>query len=249
MSAFGEFVIKNNRVMAPVISILVSVVLVFGSLFVSSILVLFVPIATFIVMHYSKLYRIWPTRILGSLVIFLVVSVSAGAIFANATFGLSQAPVADTTSIGTITTYVTPFAGVSPSHNFTMVYDTSSSVDVNLLNPMINITDGSTRTVILKNQINVYSSMAGSTHEYMFSYIDTSLTQGIYTYNFSLNNTLYISNGQGPLYTNQFRYFEAITPEYVISYMVIFEIVFLIGVFLGRSIANSKRFDPKKNDK
>jgi hypothetical protein len=235
--------------MAPVISILVSVALVFGSLFVSSILVLFVPIATFIVMHYSKLYRIWPTRILGSLVIFLVVSISAGGIFANATFGLSQAPIQNTTAIGTVTTYVTPFAGISEDHNFTMVYNTSSSVDLKLLTPLINITDGSTRTIVNSGQISEHNITSGTSHEYEFYYIDTNMPQGIYTYNFSLNSTLYISNGQGPLYTNEFTYFEVITPEYVISYMVIFEIVFLVGVFLGRSIANSKRYDPKKQNK
>ena len=72
LSELSEFIVKNNRVTAPIISIIASVILIYASLFISEILLFMIPVAVFIVMHYTKMYRI-KTRILGSLMIFIIV--------------------------------------------------------------------------------------------------------------------------------------------------------------------------------
>ncbi len=245
LSELSEFIVKNNRVTAPIISIIASVILIYASLFISEILLFMVPVAVFIVMHYTKMYRI-KTRILGSLMIFIIVAILAAAIFSDNVYSYQQLPISSTSSFGTITTYVTPFSGVNKDYNFTMVVNASSPVNIGEFDPTINITNGATNLVIHASQINHINKSAS---DYVFYYNSDNLSAGIYTYNFSLNSSLYISNGQGPINTYETTYFEDNIPSYVISDLVIFELIFLIGVFLARSISNSRRHDPAKNPK
>jgi hypothetical protein len=244
LSELSEFIVKNNRVTAPIISIIASVILIYASLFISSILFFMVPVAVFIVMHYTKMYRI-KTRILGSLMIFIIVAILAAAIFSD--YGYShQQPPSSTSSFGTITTYVTPFSGVNRDYNFTMVVNASSPLNIGEFDPTINITNGVTHLVIHQSQINHINK---STRDYVFYYNSDNLSAGIYAYNFSLNSSLYISNVLGPINTYETTYFEDSILGYVISDLIIFELIFLIGVFLARSISNSRRHDPAKNPK
>ncbi len=241
----SEFIVKNNRVSAPVISVLASVVLIYASLFISEIFLFMVPVAVFLVMHYTKMYRI-KSRIFGSLMIFIIVAILAAAIFSDNVYSYKQLPISSTSSFGTISTYVTPFSGVNENYNFTMVVNATSPVNIGQFTPTINITNGASNVVIHPSEI---SHLNKSSKEYIFYYVSNNLSAGIYTYNFSLNNTLYISDGQGPINTYETTYFEANVPGYVISDLIIFELVFLIGVFLARSISNSRRHDPPKNTK
>ena len=245
LSELSEFIVKNNRVTAPIISIIASVILIYASLFISEILLFMVPVAVFIVMHYTKMYGI-KTRILGSLMIFIIVAILAAAIFSDNVYSYQQLPISSTSSFSTITTYVTPFSGVNRDYNFTMVLNTTSPVDLSNIHPVLNITNGATNLVYHGSQIR---NISKSPNDYVFYYNSDNLSAGIYTYNFSLNSSLYISNGQGPINTYETTYFEDNIPSYVISDLIIFELIFLIGVFLARSISNSRRHDPAKNPK
>ena len=245
MSALNEFIVRNNRVTAPIISVLASVILIYGSLFISEILLFMVPVAVFIVMHYTKMYRI-KTRILGSVMIFIIVAILAAAIFSDNVYSQQQIPISNTSSFGTISTYVTPYSGVNREYNFTMVVNANSPISITQFDPTINITDGISNLVVHASEINHLNK---SNKDYVFYYNNDNLSAGIYTYNFSLNSTLYISNGQGPINTYETTFFEDNIPEYVISELIVFELVFLIGVFLARSISNSRRHDPAKNTK
>ena len=129
LSELSEFIVKNNRVTAPIISIIASVILIYASLFISEILLFMIPVAVFIAMHYTKMYRI-KTRILGSLMIFIIVAILAAAIFSDNVYSYQQLPISSTSSFGTITTYVAPFSGVNRDYNFTMVVNASSPVNI-----------------------------------------------------------------------------------------------------------------------
>lgn len=241
--------------MAPVLAVIISVPLIYGSIYTSVLLMYVgVPLEFFLILHYTKLYKL-KSRIYGSLMVFVVIAIVANGIYTNELYSYSHYSVSYTTPAGTIVSEVTPIAGINSDHNFSLIYTPSSGVvqtlDTKLFDPTINITGSSSNLLIHSQSISgatIADAQSPNGYSYVYYYVNTNLSEGIYSFNFSLNNTLHVSN-QGPFNVAEGTYYGGTLLVFTVTYLIISEIVFLVGIFLGRSISNSRRYDPKRQNK
>lgn len=251
----NSFLIKNRRIMAPVLSILIAVLIVYLSFYISEIIVFVIPVETFFVFHYLRVYKL-TTRLLAGVVIFIVAGLAFSAFYANDAYH-SQPTYSETVTPYNLTyiSNVTPFSHSGPGQTYLFtvrVYDGNSTYypvyntsEVNVLGP-----NGYLKTIDF-SQMN---ETAYANHSAQFTFTLSNLKSGVYDYNYSvvLNGTrvnMFSGNYfSGPINTGVPELFVDVIPTYTISYLVYFELIFAVGVFIGRSIGNSRRrLEPPKN--
>jgi hypothetical protein len=207
-------------------------VLIYLSLFISFLIYL-VPVGVFIVMHYLKMWRLVP-RILGATVIFFVAVVLASVIFGYALFdssGVTGQPLANGSSV---IASVEPFNHESSTYNFTFSISGNQTLYTYYMN-IRGISNGYYAN-ISQAQLSTAHNATGSL---VISYVANNITPtGVYEYYFYFDNGTSVISNVGPVFS-----VGAIIELYLLDltpgFMITFELIFIVGAFIARSISNS----------
>ncbi|MEM0157963.1 MAG: hypothetical protein QW812_00430 [Thermoplasmataceae archaeon] len=250
MPTLKEFLIKNNLVAAPVISIAIGVVILYASLYVYSLLIYLVPVETFFVYHYLRQYKLLK-RVLGGAIVFIAFGIIASAAFASILYSASPTYALETSTGLDITASVTPYSNSAPGqvfHYSLYVHPANSTVAIPDYNTSeLNIKGpGSFLYTVKAPELSILTFSNGSAK---ITADISNLTQGIYSYNYSVQqngSVAYSTQIGGPIYTTEIALFGALIPSYTPYYAVLFEIIFVVGVLIGRSIGNSMRYSQQR---
>ena len=234
--------------MAPVISILIAVLIVYLSFYISEIIVFIVPIETFFVFHYLKVYKI-TTRLMAGVIIFIVAALAFSASYSYDVYQSSPTYSETVTPYNlTYVSNVTPFSHAGPGatyHFLITVTDQNGSYAPNYSTSVVNVLGASNYDHVLSaSQLSIKTA---ANHSAVITFNMSNLKAGVYDYNYSVvmnGNRVYMYSGNffsGPINTGVPQLFVKVVPTYVISYLVYFELIFAVGVFIGRSIGNSRR--------
>ena len=242
--------------MAPLISIVIAVLIVYLSFYISEIIVFIIPVETFFVFHYLRIYKI-TTRLIAGVFIFIVAALAFSAIYANDAYHSTP------TYSETITPYnltyvsnVTPFSHTGPGQTFLFtvrVYDQNATYVPEYNTSVANVLGPNGYLDTIK-----FDSMTETlyaNHSAQFTFKLSGLKSGVYDYNYSVEmngSMVYMFSGNyfsGPINTGVPQLFVDVIPTYVISYLVYFELIFAVGVFIGRSIGNSRRMSQPPQNK
>ena len=225
---------RQSRISVILVSIILGALLVYLSLF-ESILIYLVPVEVFFVMHYLKFYRFKP-RILGGTVIFFIIVIIAAGIYAQALYTSTGVESQSLANGSNITASVTPFNHQSTSYNFTFAIAGNQSIGSYYMQ-VKGIDNHYFVNVSEQHILRGYNS----SHDLILSYIDNNITpSGIYEY------YLYFANGTtpvssiGPLFSSV-PVFELYLLDLTPSFMLIFELIFVVGLLIARSISNSAK--------
>ena len=244
MSGISEWVKSNNRVTAPVLAVLFSVIVALSAIYFYGELMFLVPVVTFVTFHYTGLYRL-RLRLLGGTIVFIIVAFLATGLLTNAVYHAHPTYQTyftnGTSAMGNVTATVTPYSGQSPSYVYHIYITPNGSLDFNTVELNIHQLGGVT--------INVqYAQMQNTTfplnNTVELTYTLTNPGAGIYSYNLTAqkNGTIYTPEISGPLNTPFFSVYVYILPTYAIYYLIIFELIFVVGVFIARSFSSSRRY-------
>ncbi len=241
MPNYKDWIIKNNRLTAPLISLILSSLVTLAAVYFFGELMFLVPVVTFFSFHYTKLYR-FRLRVMGGTIVFILVAFLATGLLTQAIYN-SEPTYHTAFSDGTnVYSQVTPYSGSSSQYTYTLHIIPNGTFDYNSLDLNIHGSNGFNVTVPYKSMTN--QTFAGNNTEiltYVFSGISTS---GIYSYNLTAqkNGTIYTTEISGPLNTSEFVIFTYLLPTYAIYYLIIFELIYVAGLFIGRSIGNSRSY-------
>lgn len=243
MNDFKKWIIDNNRITAPLLSILFSMLIVLVSLVVP-LAIYTVPVAVFFTFHYTRIFRI-RTRVFGSLLVFFIVAVFATAIFSHIIYNSSPTTVNTTPGGTSISASVTPFSGSHNQFNFSLIVTPAEAINYNSTVLIINSTAYSEKVTF--SQMKSFVDANGNTVIYYNNY---NLPSGLYYYNFTIYPKAggLITTGlvNGPINTNELGLYQSLLPSFIIEYVIYFELIFGIGLLIGRSISHSRRYEPPR---
>ena len=240
-----QWIYDHNRLMAPVFAIIFSVLVTLLAVYTISEIIFLVPVVTFFSFHYTKLYRL-KLRILASFIVFIVVAFVAVALLTNVVY--SSQPTYKTQFLnehGNLTgsdvlASVTPYSGSSQSYTFQFYIMPNGTLNYNSIN--LNIAEVSGKTVVVHFSEMVNQTYSGN-NTLKLTYT-TGLGTGIYSYNLTAQSSepLHTPNISGPINSPFYVLYGYLLPTYAVYYLIIFELVFVAGVFIARSISNSRRY-------
>ncbi len=257
MNINKQWIYDHNKVMAPVLAVIFSVLASLLAIYTVSVLIfILVPAVTFFTFHYTKLYKM-KLRLLGSLIVFIVVMlITVGMLtsivyYSQPTYKTQFLNSNGNETGSTILASVTPYSGTSQSFTFNFYIVPNGTFDYNSLNLNIKEVNGQLTTVHY-SQMHAQTFTGNLTERLTYT---TSLPAGLYSYNLTTNTngTLSTPSISGPLNSSFLVVYEYLLPTYAVFYTIIFELVFLIGIFVGRSVSNSRRYSqqrpPQQGDK
>ncbi len=232
MSDLAKFLQSNNRIFVLIFSTLIALALIYLSLYIS-ILIYFVPVEVFIVMHYLKMWRLIP-RILGATVVFFIAVVLASVIFGYALYDSSGVSAQSLSNGSTVTASVEPFNHAATSYNFTFSIAGNQTL-YSYYMIIHGVSNGYTANISESHLSKGYNS----TGALVISYVATNITNtGVYEYYFYFDNGTSVISSVGPLFS-----VGAIIELYLLDltpgFMITFELIFVVGAFIARSISNS----------
>ncbi len=243
MSDLSKTLIAYNRVTAPLIAFLAGILLVYLSFLIPDI-IFAIPVETFLVFYWLKIFGI-KKRILASLIVFLAVSIVASAIFADAVYSASgNAPTAQLRNGSFIQTSISPYLGASNDYNISyhitgntsigqyyMSLNSSTSAAVNMHVPMSSFT-----TITYPNGTVL-----------LYTHIKNITEPGVYFYtlHFGKNYTYYVNN-IGPVIASFSSLFAIEMLSYVPGYVILFELIFIVGIFIARSLSHSAQYSRRR---
>ena len=232
MSDLTKYMQNNNRIFVLIFSVLVALLLIYLSLYISFLIYL-VPVGVFIVMHYLKMWRLVP-RILGATVVFFVAVVLASVIFGYALFDSSGVTGQSLANGSNVIASVEPFNHEASTYNFTF----SISGNQTLYTYYMNIKGISNGYYANISQAQL-STSHNATGALMISYVATNITPtGVYEYYLYFDNGTSVISNVGPVFSAG-----AIIELYLLDltpgFMITFELIFVVGAFIARSISNS----------
>ena len=243
-----QWIYDNNKVIAPVLAIILSTLATLLAIYtVAEFIFVLVPAVTFFTFHYTKLYKM-KLRLLGGLIVFIVVVFITAGLATNIIYHAeptyqTQFYNSNGNQTGTVVlASVSPFAGTSSSYNFQIYIKPNGTFDYKSVS--LNIQELGGKTTVVH-----YSQMANTTYPgnntIRLTYT-TSLANGIYQYNLTAqsNGSLHTPSINGPFNTSPFSYYTYVLPVYAIYYTILYEMVFLAGVFIARSLSRSRRYNP-----
>lgn len=240
MVGYKDWIIKNNRVSAPVLAILFSTLDVLAAVYFFGELMFLVPVITFFTFHYTKLYR-FKLRLLAGAIVFIVIAFVATGVLTSAVYNAHPTYTTQFTDGSTVNATVSPYSGTSQSYTYTIYVTPNGTFDFNSLTLNIHGNGGFTKIVSYSEMTN--QTFAGNdTHK--LTYLDTSLASGVFSYNLTAqkNGTIYTPEISGPLNTSEFVVYTYLLPTYAIYYLIVFELVYVAGLFIARSIAGSRKY-------
>ncbi len=246
MNINKQWIYDHNKVVAPLLAIIFSILASLLAIYtVSELIFVLVPAVTFFTFHYTKLYKM-KLRLYGSLIVFIVVLLVVVAMLTSIVY-YSQ-PTYKTQFLNsngnetgsTVLASVTPYSGSSQSYTFHFYIVPNGSFDYSSLNLNIKEVGGQVKTVSYAQMH--YQTYPGNLTENIT--YTTSLGSGLYSYNLTVSNngTFSTPSISGPLNASFFAVYEHLLPTYAVFYTIIFELVFFVGVFVGRSISSSRRY-------
>lgn len=241
MANYKDWIIENRGFTGPLFAILSSMVVVLASIYVFGELMFLVPVVTFFSFHYTKLHR-FKLRFLAGTIVFIIVAFLAVGLLSHAIY--TSQPVYKTQfSDGTnVTASVSPYSGSSQQYTYTMYITPNGTFDYNTLNLNIHGAGGYSKTVLYSEMTN--HTFAGNNTEEL-TYTFNAPNSNIYSYNLSVqkNGTIFTPEISGPLHASEFTVYTYILPTYAVYYLLIYELVFIVGLFIARSISNSRRYN------
>lgn len=250
MSLNKQWIYDHNKIMAPVLAVIFSTLVSFVAIYtVSQLIYVLVPAVTFFTFHYTKLYRL-RLRLLASFIVFIVVVFVLVALLTNIVY--ESQPTYKTQFLNangngtgsTVLASVTPYSGSSPTYTFQFYIVPNGSLDYNSLSLNI-LSLGGKATVVPYTHLDITNFSGNNTEKLVYT---TSLGTGIYSYNLTAQNngTIHTPSISGPINTSFFVVYTYLVPTYAVLYTVIFELVFFAGVFIARSMSNSRRYNPRQ---
>lgn len=239
--SYKEWIKDNNRIMAPVLAILFSSLVVLAGIYIYGELMFLVPVVTFFTFHYTGLYKL-RLRLLASVIVFIVIAFLATGLLSSAVYSAHPTYQTQFSDGSNVTASVTPYSGNSPYYVYHAYITPNGSFDFGTLSLNIQKTGGGL-TIVDYSHMQVVG-FANGTKE--ITYNETSLGSGIFSYNFTAQKngtgTIYTPEISGPLNTSFFTVYLYILPTYAIYYVIIFELIFIVGAFIARSFSNSRRY-------
>lgn len=241
MSTYKNWLIQNNRVTAPLLALLLSVLVTFGAIYILGELMFLVPVVTFFAFHYTGLYKFVP-RLLGGTIVFLIVALVSTGLLTHALYTSEPTYHAVFNDGTTANTSVSPYSGSSSQYTYSMFIVPNGTFNYSSLELNIIGQNGFSASI-------PYSSMnhqnfTGNNSE-LLTYTFTGISStGIYTYNLTAqkNGTISTVAISGPLNTSELNVFSQLAVTYTIYYMLVYEIIYFAGLFIARSIGNSRRY-------
>lgn len=255
MSEIPNMLIRHNRVSALVISILAGVIIVYLSLIIFPDLIFAVPVVTFLILFWLKIWGI-KRRVLASLVVFLAIGIISCVIVSEAVYtsngAISNVPLPNGS---VVTTSVSPYLSQGNDFNFSYYISENTTIgkfwmDVNYSwqNP------SSTPGFIVPSSAFHSVTYANGTL-LLYTHLKNLSNPAIYVYTLYINNGTavnnqipYVSNG-GPVTEPSYMATLAYTLVYsniIPGYLILFELIFLVGIFLARSISHSAQYSRRR---
>ena len=245
MSDIKKLIIDNNRYTTPLLSILFSILAVMAAFYLplgsyGGIVLFLPPVVTFFTMHYTGFYRL-KLRLLASPLVFLVVLMISVVVLSHSYYTIDH-PVSVQLNDGTnIYASVTPFKGTATSYNFTMYVSNSS--DISNFTTTLQIFGPSTNITMTYSELGHYVASNGTLVVY-HNVPANNFPNGVFGYTYAINNGYANVSGNGPVRGGELVLTAAIMPGFVLPYFIYYELLFLLGVFIARSISHSRSYDP-----
>lgn len=233
-NAILELLQRYNRISVILISILASLFLIYLSLYIYY-AIYFVPVAAFFVMHYLKFYRFLPRLVASMLISFVAVLLMSG-IYASIIQSSSGVSTAELTNGTIVTASVTPFNHEASDYNFSFVLSGNTSLDgYYVLVQGI----GNTYSANYSSQISSINDSNGNVTLYVH---DSNLpATGAYEYSLFLSNGTRLASNTGPVFS-AYALFPPLLASLGPSFWILFELIFVIGVFVARSFSHSMSY-------
>lgn len=230
-----ELLQRYNRITVILISILTSLAIVYLSLFISY-AIYFVPVAAFFVMHYLKFYRFLP-RLLASLLISFVAILLMSGVYAQQIYSSSGVETGATGTGTNITASVTPYNHAASDYNFSFVLSGNTSLGEGYYI----VVQGMENNYLANYSSEIISINDSNGNRTLYVH-DTNLpSSGVYQYSLHLANGTRLANSIGPVFS-VYALFVPLLLGLGPSFMITFELVFVIGLFVARSFSNSMRY-------
>lgn len=241
---------KYKYVSVPAISLLASslffylMIITSGYTSEAELVLLLPPLITFVTMHYLDLYATKTRLIVGVLVLIILAPVACMA-YSNVIYNDLGSNSGTLNGGYNVTSSVNPVNGVSDSYNFSLLVSTNTSgissfgLQVRPIyssaftyNLSYNLTTG-------KGSPLLHYAHVGS--KLVVYFPNATLSPNAYNYSFYINNpNNMISNLGAVAYPSAL--YTAVISEFVISYIILFNLFFIAGVFVARSISHSRSF-------
>lgn len=239
MANLTDLLVSNNRISAPVIATVLGVFFVYLSIFIPYVLFV-VPVETFLVFHFLKIYRI-KIRILASLVVFLAVAIIAAAMFAQIVDSNSgHAPAVQLSNGSIVQTSISPYHGPSNDFNYSFIVSGNTTIAPYWMN--VSSSTSSTFHIYVPQSLFHEVRLANGSL-LIYVHLSNISDSGVYYYNLFLANStsLYVAN-IGPVMISYISLWAIEMISYIPGYLILFELIFLVGIFIGRSMSNSIRY-------
>ena len=242
-----SWIVKNNRISAPIIATLASVGVWYASLYTISDLIFLIPVVIFFVFHFTGLWRI-KLRLLGGAIVLVAFMLIIGGIVTGVTVSahpvLTYDMVHGTSKSNTnATVSVTPFSSQKGPYQYDIIINSSDIASLNFTTLSVNITASGNSTaykIVTYSEMSPMKNISNSAKEFSFNV--SSLPAGIYWYNVSIRNSteiIYTTPIDGPLAASPYSLFVYFVLDYIIP-MIVLYVIFAVGVFLARSISKSR---------
>ncbi len=225
---------RYNRISVILISILITVPLVYLSLYISMVTYL-IPVAAFFVMHYLKLYKFIPRLLASMLIAFVAVLLMTG-FYANSVYN-SGGVETGSSVIGTnITASVTPFHEVAGDYNFSFNLSGNTSIGEGYYI----VVQGLDNNYFANYTSEIISVNTSSGNRILYVHDTNLTTSGAYEYSLLNSTGVRLDYAIGPAFS-MYALFVPMLLSLGPTYWITFELIFVIGLFVARSISNSMR--------
>lgn len=249
MSWITDLLLSYRRFTAPVIAVLVGVPIIYLSMLVPSLgdIIFVIPVETYFVFHFLKIYKI-KVKLLAGVIVFLALAMIASGIASASISSYGGNTGKETMTDGTIIqTAVTPYHGSYQTYNYSFMVKSNTSISPFWLN-ISSVTQRSFNLVVNESSFHqvtysngtilYYAHVTGFSKDGWYQYILQNST-----YKTTNGTVYYIIYNTGPLVnfgsTTLYSYELVLYAE---GYLILFTLIFLVGIFLGRSLSNSARY-------
>lgn len=240
MSELKQWVIRNNKSTAPLISFLLSALLVYIDVYYMGLAIYLVPLAIFLTFHYTKLYRL-KMRAFGGSIVIVIIAVLFTAVSVHAIYNSNFSYPSEFSDGSGISSKVTPFSGSAPEYTYSFLITPNGSFNYSTLQLNIYGQYGYSKTI-------PYSSMSvqnfsGNNTE-LITYVFTGITaSGAYSYNLTAQKngtTITTPQFPGPLNTSELYIIYLELLSNATYWIIVLELIFIAGLFIARSLGNAR---------
>ncbi|WP_287954575.1 hypothetical protein [Acidiplasma sp.] len=230
-----EFLKKHGKILVPVISTVISILIFVMALYVPEaiILVFAIPVIIFILMHYSGIYRFKP-RFFGGLIVLIIMLLVVAGIYST-DFYHSSGVTTTSENQTYMETIISPFTQTSGYYNITVKTNYTGNINSSYIN------------IVSSNYNKIYNYSSGE-HEtigsYRLTYYHIKLPPGLYTVYFNISKKLYMES-IGPVNVSAFTlyvyYIYAMADKYIIFLGILYIAGISIAYFMQKGNLNNNQ--------